>query len=50
MARKSNATAAKLSYAEDLLMEHRNALLVDIELSEANGYAERYRQGVSGKA
>src|SRR5207245_2397458 len=41
MARKSFATAAKLSYAGHLLMEHRNALLVDIELSEANGYAER---------
>jgi transposase len=41
MARKSNATAAKLSYAGHLLMEHRNALLVDIELSEASGYAER---------
>jgi transposase len=41
MARKSHATAAKLSYAGHLLMEHRNALLVDIELSEANGYAER---------
>lgn len=41
LARKSNATAAKLSYAGHLLMEHRNALLVDIELSEANGYAER---------
>ena len=41
MARKSMATAAKLSYAGHLLMEHRNALLVDIELSEANGYAER---------
>jgi len=41
MARKSNATAAKLSYAGHLLMEHRNALLVDIELTEADGYAER---------
>src|SRR5437016_6112686 len=41
MARKSHATAAKLSYAGHLLMEHRNALLVDIELSEATGYAER---------
>lgn len=41
MARKSNATAAKLCYAGHLLMEHRNALLIDIELSEANGYAER---------
>jgi transposase len=41
MARKSNATAAKLSYAGHVLMEHRNALLVDLELSEATGYAER---------
>ena len=41
MARKSNGTAAKLSYTGHLLMEHRNALLVDIELSEATGYAER---------
>jgi transposase len=41
MARKSNATAAKLCYTGHLLMEHRNALLVDIELTEANGYAER---------
>ena len=41
MARKSNATAAKLCYAGHLLMEHRNALIVDIELTEANGYAER---------
>jgi transposase len=41
LARKSDGTAAKLSYAGHLLMEHRNALLVDIELSEANGYAER---------
>jgi len=41
MARKSNATAAKLCYAGHLLMEHRNALLVDAELTEATGYAER---------
>lgn len=41
MARKSFATAAKLSYAGHLLMEHRNALLVDIELTQATGYAER---------
>jgi transposase len=41
LARKSNATAAKLCYAGHFLMEHRNALLVDIELTEANGYAER---------
>ena len=41
MARKSNATAAKLCFAGHLLMEHRNALLVDMELTEASGYAER---------
>ena len=41
MARKSMATAAKLSYSGHLLMEHRNALLVDIELTQATGYAER---------
>jgi transposase len=41
MARKSNATAAKLSYAGHLLMEHRNALIVGIELTQATGYAER---------
>src|SRR5215207_6765947 len=41
LARKSTATAAKLCYAGHLLMEHRNALLVDIELTEATGYAER---------
>ena len=41
LARKSNATAAKLCYTGHLLMEHRNALLVDAELTEATGYAER---------
>lgn len=41
LARKSNATAAKLSYAGHILMENRNALIVDAELTEANGYAER---------
>lgn len=41
LARKSNATAAKLSYMGHLLMENRNALLVDAELTEANGHAER---------
>jgi transposase len=41
MARKSNNTAAKLSFAGHLLMEHRNALIVDMELTEATGYAER---------
>ncbi len=41
MARKSTATAAKMSYAGHLLMEHRNALIVDVELTQADGHAER---------
>ena len=41
MARKSNATGAKLSYAGHLLMENRSALIVDMELTQATGAAER---------
>lgn len=41
LARKSNNTAARLCFAGHLLMEHRNALIVDIELTQADGYAER---------
>ena len=41
LARKSNATAAKLCYTGHLLMENRNALIVDAELTAATGYAER---------
>jgi transposase len=41
LARKSNATAAKLCYAGHLLLEHRSALIVDAELTAASGYAER---------
>ena len=41
LARKSMATAAKLSYAGHLLIEHRNALIVDADLTEASGFAER---------
>jgi transposase len=41
LARKSNGVAAKLSYTGHLLMEHRNALIVDMELTQATGYAER---------
>jgi len=41
LARKSNATPAKMSYAGHLLMEHRNALIVDVEFTQADGYAER---------
>jgi transposase len=41
LARKSNGTPARLCYAGHLLMENRNALIVDIELTQADGYAER---------
>ena len=41
LARKNNAAAAKLSYAGHLLIEHRNALIVDAELTQRSGYAER---------
>src|SRR5204862_8077103 len=41
MARKSRGTGSKLSYMGHLLMENRNGLLVDMELTEANGHAER---------
>ena len=34
-------TAATLCYAGHLLMEHRSALIVDAELTVADGYAER---------
>lgn len=39
--RKSNNTAATLCFSGHLLMEHRNALIVDAELTFADGYAER---------
>jgi transposase len=41
LARKSNAAPAKLSYTGHLLMENRNALIIDAELTQADGYAER---------
>ena len=41
LAKKSPGTTARLSYAGHLLMENRNALIVDMELTEATGYAER---------
>ena len=41
LARKSNAAPAKLCYSGHFLMEHRNALIVDAELTQADGYAER---------
>jgi hypothetical protein len=39
--RKSNAAPAKLCYAGHLLMEHRNAFIVDADLTPATGTAER---------
>src|SRR5690606_24884367 len=41
LARKSNNTAARLCFAGHLLMENRNGLIVDAELTQADGYAER---------
>jgi transposase len=39
--RKSNNTAATMCYSGHLLIEHRSALIVDAELTTADGYAER---------
>jgi transposase len=39
--RKSNNTGATLCFSGHLLMEHRNALIVDAELTFADGFAER---------
>jgi transposase len=39
--RKSNNAAAELSYMGHLLIENRTALIVDAELTQATGYAER---------
>jgi transposase len=41
LARKSNNTAGRLCFAGHLLIENRNALLVDAELTQADGFAER---------
>ena len=41
LAGKSAGTPARLCYAGHLLMENRNALIVDAELTQADGYAER---------
>lgn len=41
LARKSNGTTARLSYAGHALMENRHGLLVDFRITEANGRAER---------
>jgi hypothetical protein len=39
--RKSNNAAAELSYMEHLLIENRSALIVDADLTQATGFAER---------
>jgi hypothetical protein len=41
LARKGDRQAAKLCYAGHVLMENRNGLVVDVELTEADGRAER---------
>jgi transposase len=41
LARKGAGKEAKLSYSGNVLMENRNGLIVDAELLEANGRAER---------
>lgn len=40
--RKGNGHEARLSYMAHALMENRNGLLVDFDVTEANGYAERH--------
>ena len=39
--RKGPGQAAKLNYLGHLLTENRHGLVLDVELTEANGYAER---------
>jgi transposase len=41
LARKSAGSPARLCYTGHFLMENRNALLIDAELTQADGYAER---------
>lgn len=41
MARKGPGKEAKLSYSGNLLVENRNGLIVDAEVFQANGTAER---------
>jgi transposase len=38
---KGNGQAAKLCYMGHTLMDHRHGLIVDVEVTEADGYAER---------
>ena len=41
LARKSGGHEAKLAYCGNVMIEHRNGLVVDTELLQANGTAER---------
>jgi transposase len=41
LARKGDGKEAKLSYSAHALIENRNGLLVNVQIHEANGYAER---------
>jgi IS5 family transposase len=41
LARKGKVTTAKLSYLGHVLMENRNGLVVEVELTPATGHAER---------
>lgn len=41
LATKSNGQAAKLSFGGHVVMENRNGLVVDVDVTEANGRAER---------
>jgi len=41
LAKKARGEAARLAYAGHLLMENRNGLVVDIDLTQATGRAER---------
>ena len=41
LTRKGRGKEAKLAYMGHALMENRNGLLLDFELTQANGYAER---------
>jgi len=41
LAKKARGQAARLAYAGHVLMENRNGLIVDVELSQASGRAER---------
>ncbi len=41
LARKGNGKEAKLSYSGHVLMENRNGMVVDVEVLQANGTAER---------